>query len=907
MPVLIEAIDLTGASELHGFAPNDIVSRGGVPFNREKGAERGAFANLVMRDVKRVFGGKSPSPTRDLPGAPITEFDSSSEPLESDHGGIDRFETEAAAVDGSDKLVAPYGRRTSLSKADLDERGAMADSPERLPLIATLVKWSGDDSPGGPQYCVLFGESGTGKTTAARLLTRSLLVERQSQPDQRLPIYVDLRRAAPGFVRTKPTFEALFRHIHAASPSKDQVAAGALLDAIRGGDAVLIVDGLDEVLVHLGPADGSWFTTTVWNALGPESSQRALERRSKLLLTCRSHYFRSIRDQMTFFADDQRERTPAERYLALAMAPFDAGMIREYLRLNDPEHDTDETINVIGRVHNLSELARNPMTLSMIARTLPRIRGHLGSGQTVNGARLYGDVVTEWLERDSGKHSLTPEHKLRLMEDLAARLTRDGLSGWRIADVEQWLAEKLADPAVAVHYPATLRQATTGEPNLMDILKEDLRAATFLVRDSATADRFRFAHTSLREYFTARYLVRALEGATPATDWTMPLPSPETLDFLAQLMAEGDQDECDRRLAGLRAIQRAYTPLASELALAYVLRATANGPDGGSRLPSPAGAVLQGAQLGGWTFGAADRPTNLGAVDFSGADLTDSVFVRCDLTGANLDGACLIRAIVRDGSLRRASLRDARLAGAIFRHCDTSDFKLDGVVAHQTQWLFCGVTDRLPTTAVSEQVAVETASELAAPPEGAVLKSWASELDSVRSVAWSPDGTTLATGSDDQTVRLWDTTSHQLKKTLEGHRDGVASVAWSPDGTTLATGSDDQTVRLWDVVSGRVLAIIDSLPGGEFAWWNSDGTLRSVSAEAWQYLGWQVPGVDGGHVTRLPAELFIRLPVVGPSGSDAIHSAIHSHASLGIPGRPCVRISHSNSVPPAGFEPPRNP
>jgi hypothetical protein len=69
-------------------------------------------------------------------------------------------------------------------------------------------------------------------------------------------------------------------------------------------------------------------------------------------------------------------------------------------------------------------------------------------------------------------------------------------------------------------------------------------------------------------------------------------------------------------------------------------------------------------------------------------------------------------------------------------------------------------------------------------------------------------------------------------------------------------------VRLWDVASGRVSAIKDSLPDGEFTWWNPDGTLRSVSAEAWQYLGWQVPGTDGGCVTRLPAEMFTRLPVV---------------------------------------------
>lgn len=85
---------------------------------------------------------------------------------------------------------------------------------------------------------------------------------------------------------------------------------------------------------------------------------------------------------------------------------------------------------------------------------------------------------------------------------------------------------------------------------------------------------------------------------------------------------------------------------------------------------------------------------------------------------------------------------------------------------------------------------------------GALRQRLAGHRHLVRSVAFHPDGQTLASGSYDETIRLWDVATGQLRQTLYGHSAWIRAVAFTPDGQQLVSGSFDYTVRLWDLQAG---------------------------------------------------------------------------------------------------------
>jgi WD domain, G-beta repeat len=116
---------------------------------------------------------------------------------------------------------------------------------------------------------------------------------------------------------------------------------------------------------------------------------------------------------------------------------------------------------------------------------------------------------------------------------------------------------------------------------------------------------------------------------------------------------------------------------------------------------------------------------------------------------------------------------------------------------------------------------------------GKEIRTLAGEQRVVLSVAFSPDGMTLASGSTDRAIRLWETASGKEIRKLAEHRGYVYSVAFSPDGKTLASASGDNTFRLWDISKGEEIRTLDGQASSvrSFVAFSPDGKILAAGNE----------------------------------------------------------------------------
>jgi uncharacterized protein YjbI with pentapeptide repeats len=628
----------------------------------------------------------------------------------------------------------------------------------------------------GSSFFALLGEVGIGKTTTLKQFTRLLIDKRGREPGQYpLPIYIDLRDYVGDRPGAVPTIEELLTSViqHSWHVTDRTVTAADLLRLVREEGAIIIFDGLDEKIVHLTQDRARHFIRTLWSAL-PQASQKS----GKLLLSCRSHYFRDVWSQNAMLTGEDREGIDRSQYPAFCLLPFDERQIRDYLVsfLGDAKRG-GEAFDLIASIHNLRDLAERPYLLSLISGRLGELEALKMRGETVNAARLYDLVVRSWLSRDDGKHQLDAAHKRRLMEALAAALWRSGEKQWDVDRLEDWLDDFLhQSPALAAAYANKDRS----------LLKEDLRTATFVLRPDTEEKNFRFAHTSLQEYFLACHLVRALKEKADAA-WDMPSVSLETLDFLGQILALEPQPapiQSLERLLGSDCLP------AATMAFQYWLQAIQHGhPE-----PQPKHVNLAGANLDEQTLKghSKDRPLNLRGANLRGVQLNRARVEFVDLTEADLTGLEARQALFLHVDASRAKLVEADVAGLQWRHGSLEGADFPNVSWDQCEWVHVA----------GQSLFKFHDMRLRAKADMCYAKVFMGHTKPVNQFAWNPAGTAIATCSDDRNLCIWEAQTGRELLRLTGHTDAVQTCAWSPDGAFLASGSNDRTIRIWQISTG---------------------------------------------------------------------------------------------------------
>lgn len=643
----------------------------------------------------------------------------------------------------------------------------------------------------------ILGDYGTGKTSLCLQLTYELARQCLRDPDgARVPVFVPLRNLdhRQGFRRL------VLETLNGYGVQVADYRAVELM--LRAGRLVLIFDGFDEVADGLDRRE----VTRLFGQISQLVTGRA-----KVVLTCRTHYFRSEHQSLETLTTESmtplmREVRSRHGFGIVELRKLSEAQILELMSRRDPDYQ--QRWEYMNAVYNLADLARTPILLNIILSSFQDLIS-LGAETAINASQLYDMYTKFWLERDDERSDITAQERLGFAQALA----------WRM-----YTTDRLLIPSDEL---STAVDEFFSGPFARDLqrfnkLDNNVRTCSFLARDRFGD--FMFAHKSFMEFFVAKRLAADVPG-WPALELGTRVVSYEISDFVTQMVTADDI----RTIKSL-ALDRENNDIVRGLCMDILIAR---------------GDTVRDEPLVFAMVATADDRLVTANADGTATVLTDRLRIVSTLDGH--DDWVRQVTISPDGALLATCGWDGRVI--LWRlpglaRAGTYEFseRVNSVCFdRQSELLLCAGYDRRitvlniatmrPAFALSGHLGGVNAVIAGAAGDTVVsagldktLRIWSLERparptsiirveEPITRLAVAPDGQSFVSGSWAGEITMWDLPDVRPRWSSRKHANMIGAVGFSPDAEFLASSSDDRTARIWRAGTGEPVAV---LPHSDF-------------------------------------------------------------------------------------------
>lgn len=549
------------------------------------------------------------------------------------------------------ELIKECESNTRYSINNYIEQFIQSDVSSDIVAADTYLKtWLHDETW---NQMTLLGDLGTGKTFLSRMFAYNLALEFLESPlEKPFPVRIDLRHADREF-----SLEGLILN-HLSRSGLPQVSFDIFLYSLFEGKIVLILDGFDEMAARVSPL----VTRRNFHELA-----RCVQKRSNVLLTCRTHYFKSRTEEEEVILGSRKkfdtnvrelywELISRKGYRIAYLNPFTFSQVESYVQKTTPK-TAKTTLKKIRNTYNLVELSQRPLLLDMIVKSINKIRD-----QIINIATLYEIFTEAWIHREQWREVIPPETKIDFLRALSYSLWQEELTNIHYSKLLDYLHKQFGGS----HY------------NPQDIIELDheIRTASFLSRNESGY--YGFAHKSFAEYFLAHYLATELKNNNIECLRIRRL-TPEVIGFLGKMVKCEEVEQIFKNI-----LTSKYQFQISENALVCLYgilreRIIAKYSAENTAIHLPENTQLNGAKLDQINLeNAVLENANLEETTLTEAILINTVFTgskisNANLKKANLESAILFNTNLTNSNLNSANLEQANLEWAKFNYANLTD------------------------------------------------------------------------------------------------------------------------------------------------------------------------------------------------------------------------------------------